>query len=106
MKIAYLVVTATLFTTGVTRTTEKISVRPLGPVAPAAWSAKDPADSLYREARAALAKGDYAKAADLFRKINKQYPDSDYAGEALYYLACGYEAEAKEVAARDPAHRA
>ena len=26
--------------------------------------------------------------------------------EALYYLACGYEAEAKEVAARDPAHRA
>ena len=87
MKIAYLVVTATLFTTGVTRTTEKISVRPLGLVAPAAWSAKDPADSLYREARAALAKGDYAKAADLFRKINKQYPDSDYAGEALYYLA-------------------
>jgi len=87
MKIAYLVVTATLFTTGVTRTTEKISVRPLGLVAPAAWSAKDPADSLYREARAALAKGDYAKAADLFRKINKQYPNSDYAGEALYYLA-------------------
>jgi HEAT repeat protein len=87
MKIAYLVVTATLFTTGVTRTTEKISVRPEGIVAPAAWSAKDPADSLYREARAALAKGDYAKAADLFRKINKQYPNSDYAGEALYYLA-------------------
>jgi tetratricopeptide (TPR) repeat protein len=87
MKIAYLVVTATLFTTGVTKTTEKISVRPEGIVAPAAWSAKDPADSLYREARAALGKGDYAKAAELFRKINKQYPDSDYAGEALYYLA-------------------
>jgi HEAT repeat protein len=87
MKIAYLVVTATLFTTGVTRTTEKISVRPEGIVAPAAWSAKDPADSLYREARAALGKGDYAKAAELFRKLNKQYPDSDYAGEALYYLA-------------------
>ena len=26
--------------------------------------------------------------------------------EALYYLACGYEAEAEEVAARGPAHRA
>jgi HEAT repeat protein len=87
MKIAYLVVTATLFTTGVTKTTERISVRPEGIVAPAAWSAKDPADSLYREARAALGKGDYAKAAELFRKINKQYPDSDYAGESLYYLA-------------------
>jgi HEAT repeat protein len=54
---------------------------------PEAWAAKDPADSLYREARAALGKGDYAKAAELFRRINRQYPNSDYAGEALYYLA-------------------
>jgi HEAT repeat protein len=87
MKIAYLVVTATLFTTGVVKTTDQIPARAVGVIAPAAWSAKDPADSLYREARAALGKGDYAKAAELFRKINRQYPNSDYAGEALYYLA-------------------
>ena len=87
MKIAYLVVTAALFTTGVAKTTEKISARAERVIAPAAWSAKDPADSLYREARAALGKGDYAKAAELFRKITRQYPNSDYAGEALYYLA-------------------
>ena len=87
MKIAYLVVTAALFTTGVAKTTDKISARAEGVIAPAAWAAKDPADSLYREARAALGKGDYAKAAELFRKITRQYPNSDYAGEALYYLA-------------------
>jgi len=105
MKTAFLVVTAALFTSGVTKTTETISTRAerasqiarasmsaqavrLGSVlAPEAWASKDPADSLYREARAALAKGDYAKAADLFRKISRQYPNSDYAGEALYYQA-------------------
>jgi len=87
MKIAYLVVTAALFTTGVGKTTEMISARAERVMAPAAWSQKDPADSLYREARAALGKGDYAKAAELFRKITRQYPNSDYAGEALYYQA-------------------
>jgi hypothetical protein len=30
---------------------------------------------------------------------------SRFFDEALYYLACGYEAETKEVAARGPAHR-
>jgi HEAT repeat protein len=105
MKTAFLVVTAALFTSGVAKTTDTISTRAerasqiarasmsaqavrLGSVlAPAAWAPKDPADSLYREARAALAKGNYARAADLFRKISRQYPNSDYAGEALYYLA-------------------
>jgi HEAT repeat protein len=93
MKTAFLVVTAALFTTGVARTTDTISTRVahVGKVAavlaPEAWATKDPADSLYREARAALAKGDYKKAADLFSKISKQYPNSDYAGEALYYKA-------------------
>jgi len=105
MKTAFLVVTAALFSTGVAKTTETISTRAehvsqiarasmsaqavkLGSVlAPEAWAPKDPADSLYREARAALAKGDYKRAADLFRKISKQYPSSDYAGEALYYQA-------------------
>jgi HEAT repeat protein len=87
MKTAFMVVAAALFTTGVAKTSETISSRAERVVAPAAWSAKDPADSLYREARAALSKGDYAKAAELFRKINRLFPDSDYAGEALYYQA-------------------
>jgi TolA-binding protein len=87
MKTAFMVVAAALFTTGVAKTSETISSRAERVMAPAAWSAKDPADSLYREARAALSKGDYAKAAELFRKINRDFPNSDYAGEALYYQA-------------------
>lgn len=92
MKIAYMVVAAALFSSGAIQTTDKASVRAerasLSPLAAAApWTAKDPADSLYREARAALSKGDYARAADLFRRVYRQYPSSDYAGESLYYLA-------------------
>lgn len=68
-------------------TAEMMDARSLSVVAPEPWAAKDPADSLYREARAALGKGDYSRAADLFRRIYRQYPNSDYAGESLYYLA-------------------
>jgi len=34
----------------------------------------------------------------------EKYPNHPVYDEALYYLACGYEAAAKEVAARGPAH--
>ena len=100
MKTAYMVVTAALFSTGVTKTSDTISARErpenassqhaassatwLGNGA-APWASKDPADSLYREARAALGKGDYARAADLFRRIYSS-THSAYAGESLYYL--------------------
>ncbi|MFZ5624629.1 MAG: HEAT repeat domain-containing protein [Gemmatimonadota bacterium] len=47
----------------------------------------DPADSLYRRARAALNRGQYAQAADLFREITSRYPTSGYAGDALYWRA-------------------
>jgi len=103
MKIAFMVVAATLFAGGASQTTqttirgvEKTPARSApasyiaaswSVAAPAPWSAKDPADSLYREARAALGKGDYSRAAELFRRISRQYPQSDYAGESLYYLA-------------------
>jgi hypothetical protein len=47
----------------------------------------DPADSLFRAARDAMSKGDYKKAADLFRDLRKRYPKSDRVSEALYYEA-------------------
>lgn len=47
----------------------------------------DSADSLYRVARKALNDGDYRRAAALFRQIAESYPDSHYAGDALYWRA-------------------
>lgn len=47
----------------------------------------DTADSLYRVARKALNDGDYRRSAELFRKIAESYPDSHYAGDALYWRA-------------------
>ncbi len=54
---------------------------------PAPWADNDPADSLYRAARAALSDGDYKKAAALFGRINQTFPKSAYASRALYYQA-------------------
>ncbi len=54
---------------------------------PAAWDATDPADSLYREARKALANDANRKAADLFRRIRDQYPKSTYTPDAGYWEA-------------------
>lgn len=47
----------------------------------------DPADSLYRAARDALARRDYRRAADLFARIPARYPGSGYAADALYWQA-------------------
>lgn len=47
----------------------------------------DPADSLYRLARAALNDGDFKKAATLFATVADRYPDSEFAPDALYYRA-------------------
>ncbi|HUQ20657.1 MAG TPA: HEAT repeat domain-containing protein [Gemmatimonadaceae bacterium] len=102
LKTAYMVVAAALFSTGVAKTADTISARDRAGrvegvkvasramtdvITRASWVQIDPADSLYREARAVLAKGDYARAADLFRRLYQQYPNSDYAGESLYYRA-------------------
>jgi HEAT repeat protein len=56
-------------------------------VPPAPWRADDPADSLYRAARAALNGGDYRKAAALFRRIADRHPKSGYAPDAPYWEA-------------------
>src|SRR6185437_16513452 len=54
---------------------------------PAALFPGDSADSLYRVARKALNDGDYRRAASLFGQIADAYPDSHYAGDALYWRA-------------------
>jgi tetratricopeptide (TPR) repeat protein len=59
------------------------------PVLPAPRTAQpaDPADSLYRLARAALTDGDFRRASTLFQQVIDRYPDSEFAPDALYYRA-------------------
>ncbi|MEP6618360.1 MAG: HEAT repeat domain-containing protein [bacterium] len=59
---------------------------PVFPPLSASHSA-DPADSLYRLARAALDDGDFRRAATLFATVADKYPDSTIASDALYYRA-------------------
>ncbi len=63
----------------------------LAPVASASADehriAADQADSLYREARTALNRGDYDRAARLFRDIRRRYPDSQYVPNSYYWEA-------------------
>lgn len=54
---------------------------------PQAWVQGDPADSLYRAARAALNRNEYRRAATLFDRISEDYPRSAYAADAPYWQA-------------------
>jgi HEAT repeat protein len=58
-----------------------------GPLPPEPWAKADPADSLYRLAREAMSRGDYKRAAEIFHRIPERYPQSAYAGQALYFEA-------------------
>lgn len=49
--------------------------------------ARDPADSLYKAAREALANGDYDRAARLFHDVAAKYPTSALVPDAMYYEA-------------------
>lgn len=57
------------------------------PLPPAPWAKDDPADSLYKLAREAMSRGDYKRAAEIFHRIPERYPQSAYAGQAMYYEA-------------------
>jgi HEAT repeat protein len=57
------------------------------PPAPRNSFATEPADSLYRLARAALNDGDFRKASQLFQTVVDRYPDSEFAPDALYWRA-------------------
>ncbi len=48
---------------------------------------QDPADSLYRAARAQLSRDRYLQAAELFHQVYQRYPRSSYAAQSLYYEA-------------------
>ncbi len=54
---------------------------------PAAWAMQDPADSLYREARSALNRGSYTRAAYLFAEVHGRHPRSSYAADSYYWEA-------------------
>jgi HEAT repeat protein len=54
---------------------------------PDAWGQQDPADSLYRAARQALNRNQYARAAELFQAVQKRYPRSSYVADAFYWAA-------------------
>jgi HEAT repeat protein len=54
---------------------------------PVAWAQGDPADSLYRAAQEAMNKGDYRKAAMIFKEIPAKYKYSQYAADAMYWQA-------------------
>ncbi len=51
------------------------------------WVDDDPADSLYRAARAALNASNYSNAADLFRQLREQQPKSRYVADSYYWEA-------------------
>src|SRR3989449_2137405 len=55
-------------------------------VAPAE-DGRDPPDSLWRAARRALNRGDYATAANLYGDLARTYPSSSRAGDAIYWSA-------------------
>jgi HEAT repeat protein len=55
--------------------------------APQAWAPQDPADSLYRQAQQAMNRGDYRRAASLFKDIPSKQPNSVYVSDALYWEA-------------------
>lgn len=54
---------------------------------PSPWAQRDPADSLYRAAYETMNKGDYRKAAALFREIPQKFQYSAYAADAMYWTA-------------------
>lgn len=58
-----------------------------GAKAPQGWAPQDPADSLYRQAQQAMSRGDYRRAASLFKDLPVKQPNSVYAADALYWQA-------------------
>jgi HEAT repeat protein len=70
-----------------TRAAQSVFSGSYGPGAPQAWAPQDPADSLYRQAQQAMNRGDYRRAAALFKDLPVKQPNSVYAADALYWQA-------------------
>jgi len=71
------------------------------PTPDARRSVADPADSLFRAARAALNDGDYRRAASLFHRVSERYPKSTYAADAPYWEAFALYRVGDETALRE-----
>ena len=56
-------------------------------IPPASWAPLDTADSLWRRGRVAVADEAWREAAQQFRRLTDRYPESVYAGDALYWQA-------------------
>jgi HEAT repeat protein len=54
---------------------------------PASWAQGDAADTLWRNARELVNRGDYRRASNALRDIAQRFPNSAYAGDALYWQA-------------------
>ena len=54
---------------------------------PGAWAQNDPGDSLWRAANDVMNKGDYRKAAAIFKELPGKFPNSAYAADAMYWTA-------------------
>lgn len=57
------------------------------PLPAASWAPLDTADSLWRRGRIAIAEEAWDFAARTFERLADRYPDSEYAGDALYWQA-------------------
>jgi HEAT repeat protein len=83
--------TSSSVATSVSLTEETLQARDLdltvASLPPEPWAQRDPADSLYRLAREALARNDFSRAAEIFSRVSERYPQSAYAGQSLYYEA-------------------
>jgi TolA-binding protein len=55
--------------------------------APDSYLQGDPADSLYRVARASLNRGRFRDAGDQFRELRRRYPQSGYVANSMYWEA-------------------
>ena len=67
---------------------------------PAPTAQGDPADSLYRAARAALARREYRGASELFAAIESRFAKSRYAQDALYWQAFALYREGRDASLR------
>jgi HEAT repeat protein len=54
---------------------------------PGSFAHQEPQDSLYREARNLLNKGEYRRSSELFHQFEQKNPRSRYAATAMYYRA-------------------
>jgi len=54
---------------------------------PSSWAQRDPADSMWRAANQVMNRGDYRKAASMFKEIPVKFQYSAYAADAMYWTA-------------------